>query len=108
MVTPPGSESGPDRNALLLPLAASTTALPEPAQPLSADCSRDVSGGDCSAELLNCSLLVASCAFSVVQVAGIDGLLTWRLSPVASVTPGGKAADVRVEPMALEAAGGTA
>src|SRR5581483_2180457 len=88
-VTPPGRVSGPDRNALSLPLAASTTALFEPAQPVSADWSREVSGGDCSAALLNCSLLVDSCAVRVVQVAGIDGWLTWRLSPVASVTPGG-------------------
>ncbi|HEY1323000.1 MAG TPA: hypothetical protein VGF32_22275, partial [Streptosporangiaceae bacterium] len=57
----------------------------------SADWILAVSGGDCSAALLNFSLLVASCAVSVVQVAGIDGWLTWRLSPVASVTPGGPA-----------------
>jgi len=49
----------------------------------------EVSGGDDSALLLNCSLLVASCALNVVQAAGTVGWLTVRLSPVASVTPGG-------------------
>src|ERR1039457_136815 len=79
-----GSDSGPLRKALSLPLGASTTALPEPLQLLSADWIRDVSGGEDSALLLNCSLLVARVALSVVQADGTDGWLTERLSPVAS------------------------
>lgn len=74
---------------MLLPLGASTTACPEPAHAFSADWMREVSGGVDSSALLNCSLLVASCAVSVWQVAGTDGWLTERLSPVATVTPEG-------------------
>src|ERR1017187_1587848 len=81
-----GSDSGPLRKALLLPLGASTTALPVPLQLLSADWILDVSGGDDSALLLNCSLLVASVALSVLHADGTDGWLTERLSPVASVS----------------------
>jgi hypothetical protein len=44
---------------------------------------REVSGGLDSAELLNCRLLAASDADNVVQVAGMDGWLTERGSPVA-------------------------
>lgn len=87
--TLPGRESGPDKKALLLPLGASTTACPEPAHAFSADWMREVSGGVDSSALLNCSLLVASCAVSVWQVAGTLGWLTERLSPVATVTPEG-------------------
>jgi hypothetical protein len=62
-----------------------------PAHAFSADWMREVSGGVDSAELLNCSLLVASCALSVWHVAGTEGWETERLSPVASVRPGGGA-----------------
>src|SRR5882724_7919194 len=79
----PPTVSGPDRNALLEPLAASTTALPDPTQLFSADWMREVSGGLASAELLNCRLLVASDAVTVAQDAGMDGWLTERASPVA-------------------------
>jgi hypothetical protein len=65
--------SGPLRNAVLLPLALGSTALPVPAQLVSADWMREVSGGVCSAVLLNCSLLVASVALSAVHVAGTLG-----------------------------------
>jgi hypothetical protein len=58
----------------LLPLAASSTAFPVPAQLFSADWMREVSGGADSALLLNSSLLVDSVAVSVVQV---DGMLGW-------------------------------
>jgi hypothetical protein len=84
-VTLAGSDSGPDRKLLSLPLGASTTALPVPLQLFSADWIREVSGGEDSALLLNCSLLVARVALSVVQVAGTDGWATARLSPVARV-----------------------
>ncbi len=69
----------------MAPLAASTTALPDPTQPFSADWMREVSGGLDSAELPNCRLLVASDAVTVAQVAGMDGWLTERVSPVARV-----------------------
>lgn len=65
--------SGPLRNAALLPLAFNSTALPEPAQLLSADWIREVSGGADSALLLNNSLLVDSVALSEVQVDGMEG-----------------------------------
>jgi hypothetical protein len=71
---------------LLLPLGASTTALPVPLQLLSADWILDVSGGDDSALLLNCSLLVARVALSVLHADGTDGWLTERPSPVASAS----------------------
>ena len=73
----PPTVSGPARKALLAPLAASTTALPVPTQPFSADWMREVSGGLDSAELLNCRLLVASDADNVAQVAG-NGRLAHR------------------------------
>ena len=56
-----------------------------PLQLFSADWIREVSGGEDSALLLNCSLLVARVALSVVQVAGTLGWATARLSPVARV-----------------------
>ena len=68
-----------------LPLGASTTASPVPLQLFSAAWIREVSGGEDSALLLNCSLLVARVALSVLQVAGTAGWATARLSPVARV-----------------------
>src|SRR5579859_3038197 len=76
--------SGPLRNALLEPLAFSSTAWPEPAQELSAAWMREVSGGVVSWAVLKVRLLgTASVLVSAVQVAGMAGWLTLRGSPVA-------------------------
>jgi hypothetical protein len=78
--------------------------LPDPAQPVSADWMREVSGGLDSAELLNWRLLVASDADSVVQVAGMDGWLTERASPVAREAAAAGRATAAISPTASSAA----
>src|SRR5690348_7760781 len=78
--------SGPVRNALLEPLAFSSTAWLEPAQELSAAWIREVSGGVVSWAVLKVRPLgLASVLVSAVQVAGIVGWPTLRGSPVAVV-----------------------
>src|SRR6185437_3098625 len=67
--------SGPDRNAFLPPFAFSSTAFPLPAQELSADWMRAVSGAAASALEENCSLLAVRLADSGVQVPGTLGWL---------------------------------
>src|SRR5215475_6457332 len=96
--------SGPARNALLLPLAARTTAWPEPAQELSALWILEVSGGLDSWELENSRFDVASDADSVEHVAGMAGWLTERGSPVASVAAAAGLALIAVSPPAARMA----
>src|SRR5690348_14295588 len=76
--------SAPDRNAVCPPSAASSTALPVPAQLVRAAWMRAVSGGAASAAGSNVRSVVDSVAGRRTQVAGTTGWVTVRVSPVAS------------------------